>query len=98
MTFKNYKLRTVTTIQGITPSTYPCTVIGLSIANTGASTATANAYVTNGTNTYIVKNISIPLGCAQVVVGGEQKLVLVTGDVVNIVSDIAVDVIMSVLE
>lgn len=104
MAFTSYKVRNVTTVQSLTPATFPATVIGLSVANTGASEATISAYVSgNSVDTYIVKNAKIPVGSSLILIGAPQKLVLIdngagTDDVVKIVSDIAVDAIMSTLE
>ena len=48
----------------------------------------------------IAKNIPIPTETALVVIGGDQKVVLMTGDKIVITSDTAssVDVLMSFLE
>jgi|TARA_Y100001937_G_C7071372_1_gene308553 hypothetical protein len=80
------------------------TVIGLTCANTTTTSpikvsikffdASASA------NFFIVKNAEIFEGGALVAVGGDQKLVLETGDKIKVVSDTAssVDTIVSVLE
>lgn len=76
------------------------TIIGLCCANTSSSPVNVSAYVTrSGTNYYIVKNATVAVGGAQVLVGGDQKVVLITGDVLNVVSSAAssLDVITSVL-
>lgn len=77
------------------------TIIGLSVANITASTVTVGVYHYDGANqTYIIKNAPIPPGSSLIVVGGDQKIVMVNGDSVYVVSDTAssVDVIMSVWE
>ena len=77
------------------------TVIGLTICNTTLSAITADAQHFDGTNTTnIVKGATIPAGGSLVVVGGDQKLVLQTGDSVRVLSSAAssIDCIMSVLE
>lgn len=77
------------------------TVIGLTVANTITSAIQASVYHYDGTNiTYLVKNMTIYPGQSQVVVGGEQKVVLIPGDSVYVVSNTAtsVDAIMSILE
>ena len=49
---------------------------------------------------YVVKNAEVYTGGALVAVGGDQKLVLETGDLIRVVSDTAssVDTIVSVME
>ena len=49
---------------------------------------------------YIVKNAEVYTGGSLVAVGGDQKLVLETGDLIRVVSDTAssVDTIVSVME
>lgn len=77
------------------------TVIGLSVANITTSAITVSVEHYDGANyTYLVKDAPLPVGGSLVVVGGDQKLVLQTGDSVYVTSDTAssVDVMMSVLE
>ena len=77
------------------------TVIGLSIANVTGSTISANVYHSDGTNnTFIVYNAPVPAGGTLVAVGGDQKIVLTTGDGIFVQSSAAtsIDAIMSVLE
>ena len=52
------------------------------------------------THAYVVKNAEIFEGGALVAVGGDQKLVLETGDIIKVVSDTgnSVDVIISLME
>jgi len=76
------------------------TVIGLTCANTTASPVAVDVYITrSGVNYYIVKGATVAVGGAQVFVGGDQKLVLVTSDVLKVVSSAAasIDVITSAL-
>ena len=47
---------------------------------------------------YVVKNAQVPLGDSLILFGGDQKLVSQAGDLLKVVSDQAVDVIVSVLE
>ena len=75
-------------------------IIGLCCANTSASPVAVDAYITrSGVNYYIVKAATVAVGGAQVLVGGDQKVVLIVGDVLKVVSSAAasVDVITSVL-
>ena len=52
------------------------------------------------TNTALVKTAPIPSGGSLIVVGGDQKVVLETGDGIFVTSDTAssADVVMSILE
>jgi|TARA_R100000030_G_scaffold95233_1_gene82567 hypothetical protein len=87
-----------------TPSSTTTTVIGLTCANVTSTSPikvsirvyddSASAYF------YVVKNAEIFEGGALVAVGGDQKLVLETGDLIRVVSDTAssVDTIVSVME
>tara|TARA_R100001015_G_C4634818_1_gene202239 strand:+ start:4565 stop:4897 length:333 start_codon:yes stop_codon:yes gene_type:complete len=77
------------------------TVIGLTVANTTASTVNIDVTLNDGANdTYVVKDAPIPTGGALVPIGGNQKIVLNTGDSIKVNSDTAssVDAILSILE
>lgn len=77
------------------------TVIGLSVANVSSSAVTVDVYIYSGAILgHLVKNALIPVGGALVVVGGDQKVVIQTGDSVRVVSSAAtsVDAVMSILE
>ena len=77
------------------------TVIGLTCANTTTTAITVDVVHNDGsTDTYIVKGATVPSGGSLVVVGGDQKVVLVAGDSIKVTSSAATscDVIMSVLE
>lgn len=87
---------TVVTVGAATQTT----VIGLSLANTTAAPITVSAYVTvSAVDYYLVKDATVPVGGSLVVVGGDQKFVMVTGDVLKVISSAAssADVITSVL-
>jgi hypothetical protein len=87
---------TVVTIGASTQTT----VIGMSCANTITSPVTVDAYVTrSAVNYYLVEGATVPVGGSLVLVGGDQKVVLVTGDVLKVVSSTAasIDVVTSVL-
>ena len=86
------------------PSSTTTTVVGLTCANV---TSTSPIYVdirvydSSGTaHYYLVKSAEIFTGGALVAVGGDQKLVLETGDIVKIKSNTAssIDTIISILE
>lgn len=100
-TFVNYTLRGVgTTLAPVTTASAVTTVIGLSVANTTGGTVTADVTLWDGTtDTYLVKGMDVVPGSSQVVVGGDQKLVLTSGQAVRVKSSAAasLDVIMSAL-
>ena len=97
------------TIDGITSKTNFTTVgsgkahvvIGLQVANVGASTATVTATLQDGSvggdpKIHIVKSVPIPVGATLSLLDG--KIIAETTDQVFLTSDIAVDGILSVLE
>ena len=61
------------------------TIIGLSLSNKVTSNITVTASITKsgGTLTYLVKDATVLPGGALVVIGGDQKLVLEAGDIVQ---------------
>ena len=76
------------------------TLIGLSCANTTVSPVTVDAYVTrSAVNYYLIKGATVPVGGSLVVVGAEQKVVIINGDSLKVVSSDAasIDVFASVL-
>jgi hypothetical protein len=76
------------------------TIIGLAVANTTASPITTDVYFTrSATDYYLIKGATVPVGSSLVVVGGDQKVVLVTSDVLKVVTSAAssADVVTSVL-
>lgn len=88
---------TVVTVGGSTQTT----VIGMTAANTTASSVTVDVYITrSAVDYYIVKGAPVPSGGALVIIGGDQKVVLTASDVLKIVSSAAtsVDAVTSVLE
>jgi|APCry1669189534_1035231.scaffolds.fasta_scaffold08398_7 hypothetical protein len=83
------------------PSATTETIIGLSVANTSASAITFSAYITrSATNYYIINNAMLQTGQTFIMSGGDQKIVLVASDVLNIVTSAAssADAIASVLQ
>lgn len=77
------------------------TIIGLTVANVTGATISVDVYLNDGVNdTYLIKSAPISAGGALVAVGGDQKVVMTTGDSILVVSDTAssADVIMSLLE
>ena len=80
------------------------TVIGLTCANVSSTNpveVTIKFFDSSANATFhIVKSAQVFLGGALVAVGGDQKLVLETGDKIKIISDTAasIDTIVSVME
>ena len=73
----------------------------LTLANVTGSTIYVDCDHNDGaTDTALVKTAPIPSGGSLIVVGGDQKVVLQTGDGIFVNSDTAssVDVVMSILE
>lgn len=104
--FINRKSRNIgtsaTTVGGYTvPAATVATVIGFSVANVTENIIKVSVAIRNGADDfYILKNADIIPGQAHVLVGGDQKLVLMTGESVRVTSDTAtsVDAVMSILE
>jgi hypothetical protein len=87
---------TVVTVAASTQTT----VIGMSCANTTSSPVTVDAYFTrSAVDYYLIKGATVPVGSSLVIVGGDQKVVLITSDVLKVVSSVAtsIDVVTSVL-
>jgi hypothetical protein len=103
-TFKSYPSKNVGTSAATIytcPSATQTTLIGLSVANTTSSPITADAYVTRSSvDYYLIKGGTVPVGAALVIVGGDQKVVLETSDVLKVVTSAAAsaDVACSLLE
>jgi len=102
-TFTSYGNKTVgtsaATVVTIGASTQT-TVIGMSCANITTSPVTVDAYFTRSSvDYYLVKGATVPVGGSLVIVGGDQKVVLITSDVLKVVSSTAssIDVVTSVL-
>jgi len=76
-------------------------VIGLTCTNTTGSAITANVFLANATaNTYIVANAPISSGASLISIGGDQKIVMITGDKMFVQSSAAtsLDAVMSIME
>ena len=106
--FKNRTLRgvgtTATAVGAAVAASTETTLIGMTIANVTSGvinvtvTLTDNAGTPNVTN--LVKDAPVPTGGSLVVLGGDQKVCLMTGDIIKVKSNTAssADVIMSFLE
>ena len=102
-TFKNSFSQSVgqTSTTIYTASGVQATVIGMTVANVTQADVKANVFVTSsGTDYFLVKSALIEPGSALVPIGGDQKLVLESGDLIKVQSDTSssLDVILSVLE
>ena len=87
---------TVVTVAASTQTT----IIGLSFANTTTSPITVSAYITrSAVNYYLIEDATVPVGSSLVVVGGDQKVVMITGDALKVITSAAAsaDVVTSVL-
>jgi hypothetical protein len=83
------------------PSATTTIVIGLVCTNTTGSAITANVFLANATaNTYIVANAPISAGASLIPIGGDQKIVMITGDKMYVQSSAAtsIDAILSIME
>ena len=104
-TVKNRTLRAVgtspTDVGAVVAASTQTTLIGMTMANITSGVINVTATVNDGTNTtHIVKDAPIPTGGSLILLGGDQKVVLMTGDKVIVTSNTAssCDVIMSFLE
>jgi hypothetical protein len=76
-------------------------VVGLTVTNKTGSSISANVFINDGAaNTYVTANAPISSGASLVAVGGDQKVVLLTGDKIYIESSAAssIDAVLSTLE
>lgn len=77
-------------------------VIGVTVTNTSGSAITANVFLQDNAaaNTYIVANAPISSGASLVPIGGDQKIVMITGDKLWVQSSASnsVDAILSIME
>lgn len=102
-TFTSYAVKnvgtTASTVLTVASGTQT-TIIGATIANTSASSITCDLYFTrSAVDYYIIKGAAVPVGRSFVPVGGDQKVVLVAGDVLKVLTSAATsaDVVVSVL-
>ena len=103
--FKNRTLRQVGTspvdVGAVVASSTETTLIGMTLANVTSGVISVTVQLINGSDTtHIVKDAPIPTGGSLIVVGGDQKIVMIPNDKVTITSNTAssCDVIMSFLE
>ncbi len=77
------------------------TCIGLTVSNIlGASVSVTVTYNDGSNDTNIIKNAPLPSGSSLVPIGGDQKIVLTTGDSIKVSANTAssIDAVMSVLQ
>lgn len=91
---QNVNVTTETTVY-TGPASTQTTAIGMTVTNVGTSVAKATVKLNTA---HLVKAVDIPVGAALVVIGGDQKVVVETGDTIKVSSDVTVDVILSYLE
>ena len=76
-------------------------IVGLTVTNISGSAITANVYINDGAaNTSVVTNAPISSGASLVPIGGDQKIILLTGDSLYVQSSAAasIDAILSIME
>ena len=76
-------------------------IVGLTVTNTSGSAITANVFINDGAaNTSVVTNAPISSGASLVPIGGDQKIVLLSGDSLRVQSSAAssIDAILSIME
>ena len=99
--FKSYGLSNNTTSANlyVVPVATNTTAIGLVVSNKTSGTVTANVAINRSGNTYyVIQSAPILTGSSLVAIGGDQKVVLQSGDNVYISASANVDSWISVLE
>ena len=94
---------TPTTVGSYTvPSATTAIVVGLSVTNVTAGAITANVSILDNAaqTTNLAVNAPLSAGSSLIIGGGDQKIVLVTGDQLQVTSSAStsVDVVMSIME
>jgi len=100
-TFKSYLAANITTQSTVLTGAVATqtTLIGLSLANTTNGAAAVTVTLSRSSVEYhVIKGAVVPAADTLVLYGGDQKLVLQSGDLLKVTSSAAVDVIASVLE
>jgi hypothetical protein len=100
-TFKNYFLQSTSSAANVIvgPASTQTTVIGMSISNISAGELLANVVIYSaGTGYHIIHKAAVPPGSTLVPIGGDQKLVVETGDYVQVQTTSLADVVASVVE
>lgn len=105
-TFKNSitgSIGTSTTTVYTTPSQISTTAIGLSIANVVSTNISVSVQIVDASESetrYLVKDALITAGSSLIVIGGDQKVVLESEDLIRVTSSqpSSADVVVSILE
>jgi hypothetical protein len=100
-TFKSYGLsnNTANTSLYTVPNATQTTAIGLVVSNKTNGTITANVMINRaGSTYYVIQSAPVLTGSSLVVIGGDQKVVLMANDNVSISSSANTDAWISVLE
>jgi hypothetical protein len=90
----------IVTVASTTPATQT-TLIGMTVANVTSGVINVGVkLVSGGSDYWIVKDAPIPTGGSLIPVGGDQKIVMETGDQIKVISNTAnsMHVIASYLE
>lgn len=70
------------------------------VSNTSSVSVTVDVYKTvSAVDYYMVKGLTVPVGCSQVIIGDQQKMAMKNGEVLNVKSSVAasVDVVGSTM-
>jgi hypothetical protein len=103
-TFKNALVNNVGTTGNTIytcPSATQTTVIGLSVANKSDNSITCNAFITSSSVDYfLIRNATVPAGGALVIVGGDQKVVVMANQILKANTSVtsSADIVCSILE
>ena len=99
--FTNAVVNDVTTITALytVPASTLGVVVGLIVANDGASDTTVTVSLTKGATTInLLKAAPLPAGSNISVLSNNNRLVMLTGNVLSITAGAATDAVASILE
>tara|TARA_A100001015_G_C14719629_1_gene605403 strand:+ start:100 stop:426 length:327 start_codon:yes stop_codon:yes gene_type:complete len=66
------------------------TIVGIALTNVHTSSINVDVYINDGTNDiYLVKSAPIPVGSQLQIIDGGAKVVVQSGDVIKVKSDVA---------
>ena len=96
-TFKNVKVANVSTLATVYTGQVGAqtTLIGMSVANVAGAAVYVDVKLGG---VHIVQDAPVPVGSSLVPIGGDQKIVMEAGDVLEVEATGNVDVIVSMLE
>lgn len=84
------------------PNSTKVVVFGLSLANVTTSPVTVSVVITTvlDVDIYLVKDAPVPVGGSLIMIGSDQKVILVTGDRIRVKSSAAasIDAVISYME